>query len=59
MPREIILWGGLGEKKSNNGKQHYVQNRIYDSNGISPAITGTRPNYLIIISMQLINFLMS
>ena len=31
------LVGGIGEKKSNNGRQYYQQDRIYDSNAIAMA----------------------
>lgn len=37
---KVILWGGIGEKKSNKGTQWYQQDRIYDTNGISPTLTG-------------------
>ena len=47
--REVIVWGGIGEKNSNNGTQFYIQNRIYDSNGVSPALTQFKSNYWIII----------
>lgn len=47
--RKVIVWGGIGEKKSNNGQQHYLQHRIFDSNGICPALTADRSNYWIII----------
>lgn len=46
---KVIVWGGIGEKKSNNGQQHYLQYRIFDSNGICPALTADRSNYWIII----------
>lgn len=39
MSDEIILWGGIGEKKSNGGRQWYRNYRIYDSNGLSPALS--------------------
>ena len=32
---EPILYGGIGEKKSNGGTQWYQQDRIYDSEGIA------------------------
>ena len=51
--REVILWGGIGEKKSNNGTQYYLQNRIFDSEGISPCLTQAKSNYWIIIKERL------
>jgi len=36
-----ILVGGIGEKKSNGGKQYYQQDRIYDSNSIAMACTAS------------------
>ena len=47
--REVRVWGGFGEKKSNRGTQWYIQDRIYDSNGISPALTSFKADYWIII----------
>lgn len=49
MSREVRLWGGIGEKKSNNGTQYYIQNRIYDSEGLCPALTTYKSDYWIII----------
>lgn len=37
------LVGGIGEKKSNNGKQWYQQNRIYDSNSIAMCLPANLP----------------
>lgn len=47
--RDVNVWGGIGEKKSNNNTQWYLQDRIYDSNGISPALTNYKSDYWIII----------
>ena len=47
--REVKVWGGIGEKKSNNNTQFYFQNRIYDSNGISLALTNFKSDYWIVI----------
>ena len=44
-----VVWGGFGEKKSNNGRQWYLQDRIYDSNAISPALTQSKSDYWIVI----------
>lgn len=48
MVDKIILWGGVGEKKSNKGTQYYIQDRIYDSNGICPALNTVSPYWVII-----------
>lgn len=29
------MWGGVGNKDSNNGTQYYQQNRIYDSESVA------------------------
>lgn len=47
--RKVRVWGGIGEKKSNGGKQWYIQNRIFDSNGVSPALTTYKSDYWIVI----------
>ena len=39
---KIILWGGIGKKKSNKGTQWYQTSRIYDSKGISPALSSSQ-----------------
>lgn len=49
MSRTVRVWGGIGEKNSNNRTQWYLQNRIFDSNGISPALTVHKSDYWIII----------
>lgn len=36
--------GGIGEKKSNNGKQFYQQDRIYDGNGIAMCHPASLPS---------------
>ena len=38
---EVKLWGGIGKKKSNKGKQWYLRDRVYDSDGISPSLSAT------------------
>lgn len=35
---KVVLWGGIGDKKSNGGTQWYEQNRIYNSEGLGAAI---------------------
>ena len=44
---EIVLWGGVGERKSNKGTQWYLRDRVYDVNGISPSLSAT-PFWIII-----------
>ena len=39
MKNEVILWGGIGEKKSNNQRQWYQQDRIYDAKGIALCVS--------------------
>lgn len=48
-PRDVIVWGGIGEKLSNKGTQWYLQNRIFDSDGISPALSTFKSDYWIVI----------
>ena len=43
------VWGGFGEKKSNNGTQFYYQDRIYDTNGLCPALTNWKSDYWIVV----------
>lgn len=47
--RDVRVWGGFGEKKSNRGTQWYIQDRVYDSTGISPALTQFKADYWIVI----------
>ena len=49
MTREVKVWGGFGEKKSNSGTQFYIQDRVYDSDGLCPALTGFKADYWIVI----------
>ena len=47
---DIKLVGGIGSKQSNGGTQYYSNNRIYDSEGIAPALNTIEtfsPNYTI------------
>lgn len=47
---KVVLWGGIGEKKSNGGTQYYQQNRIYDSDGLALCINADKafhPWYLV------------
>lgn len=46
---EIIVVGGLGERKSNNGTQWFQQDRVYDSKGILPALSRDKADLLILI----------
>lgn len=52
MVDEIILWGGIGEKKSNKGTQFYLQDRIYDANGICPSLNTVAPYWIIIYNKE-------
>lgn len=52
MSREVKVWGGFGEKKSNNGTQWYIQDRIFDSDGLCPSLTKFRSDYWIIIKKK-------
>lgn len=51
-PRDVIVWGGLGEKLSNNGTQWYIQNRIYDSDGLCPALTTYKSDYWVCVRYE-------
>ena len=42
-PHIPVVVGGVGEMKSNNGTQHYQQDRIYDPDGVSPALSSNLP----------------
>ena len=46
---DVILWGGVGSKKSNKGTQFYIQDRIYSSNGLCPSLNTFINGYWIII----------
>ena len=46
---DVRVWGGFGEKRSNGGTQWYIQDRIYDSDGICPALTQYKSDYWIVI----------
>lgn len=48
MPK-VRVWGGFGEKKSNSGRQFYIQDRIFDSEGLCPALTEYKADYWIVI----------
>lgn len=42
--------GGIGEKRSNKGTQWYQQNRIYDPEGIAPALSKDKSDLMVIIN---------
>ena len=46
-PRDVIQ---LNESKESNGKQPYFQNRIYDIDGISPALTSFKSDLNIMVN---------
>ena len=48
-PRDVIVYGGIGEMKSNKGTQWYLQNRIYDSDGLSPALSTFKSDYWVVV----------
>ena len=45
---KVVLWGGIGEKNSNNGTQFYIQNRIYDSDYLCPALNSYAVYWIVI-----------
>ena len=46
--KQPILRGGIGEMKSNDNTQWFLQDRIYDSKGIAVSLsTRLNPYYLI------------
>jgi len=47
MPK-VIVAGGIGEKKSNGGQQFFQQDRVYDTEGISPALAENKADLNII-----------
>lgn len=47
---EPFLVGGLGEKKSNEGTQWYLQDRIYLSDITLAIATCCNPYYLIVVN---------
>lgn len=49
MAKDVKVWGGFGDKKSNNGTQWYIQDRVYDSDYLCPALTAFKSNYWIVI----------
>ena len=51
-PRDVIVWGGLGEKLSNKGTQWYIQNRIYNSDGLCPALTTYKSDYWVCVRYE-------
>lgn len=49
MERKVKVWGGFGEKKSNKGTQWYLQDRVFDSDGLCPALTSYKSDYWIVL----------
>jgi hypothetical protein len=43
IPVKVELAGGIGEKKSNGGTQHFQNKRIYNTDGVNPALTSQLP----------------
>ena len=52
MSRKVKVWGGIGEKNSNKGTQCYIQNRIYDSDGLCPALTTYKSDYWVCVRYE-------
>ena len=52
MSRKVKVLGGIGEKNSNNNTQWYIQNRIYDSDGLSPALTTYKSDYWVCVKYE-------
>ena len=50
--RKVKVWGGIGEKNSNKDTQWYIQNRIYDSDGLCPALTTYKSNYWVCVRYE-------
>ena len=46
------VWGGFGEKKSNSGRQWYIQDRVYDSDYVCPSLTAFKSDYWIVIRIE-------
>ena len=49
MAKDVKVWGGFGDKKSNKGTQWYIQDRVYDSDYLCLALTAFKSDYWIII----------
>lgn len=45
-PKDAEVIGGVGEMKSNNGTQWYMQDRVYDGDVAVSVATGFNPNYV-------------
>lgn len=51
---EVILLGGIGEKKSNGNTQFFQQHRVYDTGGVSTALNSSNiiPNIVDCVAMR-------
>lgn len=49
MANKVKVWGGIGEKKAKRTNQWSIQDRIYDSNFLCPALTNFCSDYWVII----------
>ena len=49
MADKVKVWGGIGEKKAKRTNQWAIQDRIYDSNFLCPALTNFKSDYWVII----------
>ena len=41
MNQKVEVLGGIGERKSNNNTQYYQQHRVYDKDGLCPALNSS------------------
>lgn len=57
--REVKVVAGIGEMNSNSNTQWYIQNRIYDSNGISPCLTTFIADYWVVEYMECMHHYMN
>ena len=49
MVDKVIVWGGLGEKRSKGGTKWYLQDRVYCVDGLCPALNSFVRGYLVIV----------
>ena len=52
MSRKVKVLGGIGEKNSNKDTQWYIQNGIYDSDGLCPALTTYKSDYWVCVRYE-------
>lgn len=49
MANKVKVWGGIGEKKAIRTNQWSIQDRIFDVDGLCPALTAYKSDYWVII----------